>query len=203
MKSEPQIIWQDSDLVAINKPACWLSVPSRMGRADPRPCLGIWLQERLKTKIFPIHRLDFEVGGLIIFALNQAAERKYSMLFESREIKKTYEAWVVNPLPLGTEMVVENLLVKGKKRAFVAPHGKKSITHLRAIKRFMHEGKELTLVELNPLTGRSHQLRVHLAGLSAPIYGDKLYGGEGDLGGGIALWSKSLLGGGLDLTLPH
>jgi tRNA pseudouridine32 synthase/23S rRNA pseudouridine746 synthase len=176
-------------VVAVDKPAGLLTVPSRIGPADPRPCLGRLLEAQLGRRLFPLHRLDFEVSGIVLFASTPDAQRMGSLLFESRRVRKRYEA-----LTEGAERVTELparfrwqfRLVRGKKRSFAAPHGKLALTFAQARRRvaaapFVAPGPvaapaELLHFALEPQTGRPHQLRVHLASAGFPILGDALYG---------------------------
>ncbi len=87
-----KIIFQNQHFVAVDKPAGWLSVPSRWGTDEERPCVGLLLQEQLRSKIYPVHRLDEPVSGLLLFALNAAAHRAANAWFADHHIQKTYEA---------------------------------------------------------------------------------------------------------------
>lgn len=190
----------------IDKPHGMLSVPSRSGEADSRPCAGRILERETGSQIFPVHRLDFEVGGLLMFARTADAHRHACRWFEQHFIQKTYEAWAI-PVA-GYEAVVQKLvidsreswltweaqLVRGKRRAFEAPHGKPAITRARYLGADQGFGGATTPVyfetnangldqsnlmcwQLEPITGRSHQLRWEMARHGMPIVGDVLYGG--------------------------
>lgn len=195
------LLFDNGAVVAVDKPAGVLTVPSRLGPADPRPCLGRLLEAQLGRRLFPLHRLDFEVSGIVLFALTADAQRAGSLLFESRQVRKTYEA-----LTEGAERVTalparfrwQSRLVRGKKRTFAAEHGKLALTFAEARRRQPAEAfaapgpvpapPELVHFVLEPQTGRPHQLRVHLASAGFPILGDLLYGSLYRFAGpGIAL----------------
>lgn len=173
------IIFENEHVAAVSKPAGYLSVPSRLGSEDPRPCLGKSLEKTLKCRLWPVHRLDFEVSGLILFAKSAAAHRIANRWFEEHHVQKTYEAWtpVPEPLPeLNRPQTWESTLVKGKKRAFEADHGKSATTQATLIAIRPFKKTEIAVWQLNPLTGRSHQLRYELFKRKIPVVGDGLYG---------------------------
>jgi tRNA pseudouridine32 synthase/23S rRNA pseudouridine746 synthase len=172
--------------LVVDKPALVLTVPSRLGPRDRRPCLGRRLEDRLGRRLFPVHRLDFEVSGLVLFAKTPEAHRAASRAFEGRAARKVYEALAEGAdrapaLPAAFRW--RSPLVRGKKRSFVARHGKIAVTAATALGRLPAEAfcgpgvaGEVLRFRLEPETGRPHQLRVHLAGAGFPIVGDALYG---------------------------
>ena len=91
-------------LCIVDKPAGWLSVPSRLGAADPRPCVGIALQEQLRCRLWPTHRLDEEVTGLLVFAKDAAAHRILNAAFAERLVHKTYQPVTSGPPPADAEV---------------------------------------------------------------------------------------------------
>ncbi len=173
------IVFQNQNFIAVDKPAGHLSVPSRLGAQDKRPCLGILLQEHLKTQIYPVHRLDLEVSGLLLFALTVDAQRVSNRWFEKHVVRKTYSAWTEGQAPAsGFQTEWKNLLLRGKKRSYESPHGQEAITQARFLGAGEFQGRSLLEWRLNPITGRSHQLRVHLSSHGFPIAGDTLYGAQ-------------------------
>lgn len=185
MTATLEILFENKNLVVVNKPANFLSVPSRHGIEDPRPVVGLELQKMLGHSIYPVHRLDLEVSGILIFAKVPSAQRILNEVFEKRTVKKTYAALTEGTVPPQNKFRWENLLVRGKRRSFVAPHGKTAITEARFQESL--PGGELRW-ELEPLTGRAHQLRVHLSQNGFPILGDELYGATKEFSeAGIAL----------------
>ena len=180
-----KILFENSDWVAVQKPAGWLSVPSTQGKADPRPVVGLELQKQLSTKIYPLHRLDLEVSGVLAFAKSALVQKKILDLWNQGKVQKVYRA-LTSPqdfshwpdsVPGKVERELQenpwiSLLVAGKKRAFVAPHGMKSVTKWKRLS----ETEDCIEWELEPVTGRRHQLRVELSRRGFPIWGDQLYG---------------------------
>ncbi len=201
MQTPGTIVWQNAALVSVDKMSGVLSVPGRQGSEDPRPVLGLWLQEQLGQRLWPVHRLDFEVSGLVVFALTADAHRRACQAFERRRVAKTYEALTGFSVPpvSGQTFAWSSLLVRGKRRSFEAPHGAQAVTHARceglidaAAAGDYAAQAPLCLWRLFPQTGRPHQLRVHLAKQGYPIAGDVLYGGVAAPAPGIALRSVSL-----------
>lgn len=174
------IIFENERVVVIDKPCGWLSVPSRMGAADPRPCAGTTLSKQLNQQLWPVHRLDFEVSGILLFAKDTKSHAMLNTAFEQRQILKTYEA-ITTAAPTvaaGTKLDPwTGKIVRGKKRSFFADHGKASETHAGFVGPTRIMGLNGFTWSLNPLTGRPHQLRLDLSSRGWPILGDVLYGG--------------------------
>jgi tRNA pseudouridine32 synthase/23S rRNA pseudouridine746 synthase len=170
-------IFENSHFIIVDKAAMVLSVPSRLGEKDERPCLGHILEADLKCQIFPVHRLDFEVQGLIMYAKTKEAHRSGNAWFENKMIEKTYVA-LTSKENKPVEKMNEKFqwqcsLLRGKKRAYESPQGKKSITTGILIEQLSRGNYRW---HLNPITGRSHQLRFELFRHGHPIIGDELYG---------------------------
>ncbi|MDO9182045.1 MAG: RNA pseudouridine synthase [Bacteriovorax sp.] len=168
-------VFQNEHFIIVDKAANVLSVPSRMGIEDNRPCLGHILQLDLGQTIYPVHRLDFEVSGLIIFALTKKAQSSSNTWFENKSISKVYSALTVSSkvFTIGETYEWKCILLRGKKRAYESPHGKESLTRARLVS--VDESGQ-ALWELRPITGRSHQLRYELFRHGEVIIGDSLYG---------------------------
>jgi tRNA pseudouridine32 synthase / 23S rRNA pseudouridine746 synthase len=164
-----EIIYEDQNLVAIDKPHDLLSVPGRYGQPNAQQLL----EQQLATKLYPAHRLDQDTSGVLLFAKNLAAYHWVAQQFAERRVQKVYQAVLV-----GNVLVEEGVIELRPRQKVDRESGKPCVTEFRVTKR--QDG--LTWVELRPLTGRTHQLRVHMAiGLQAPILGDRLYGnGEND-----------------------
>ncbi len=187
-----KIVFQNENFIVIDKPHGVLTVPARAGDADPRQCAGRMLERETGGRIFPVHRLDYEVGGIVMFARNSKAHRAASGWFEGHALQKTYEA-ITKPnencqelhpqTPLDQPLIWEAVLVRGKKRAFEASHGKKSLTRAWFVRELELDmggapaAKKHQLWRLEPVTGRSHQLRWEMFRHGIPILGDTLYGG--------------------------
>jgi tRNA pseudouridine32 synthase/23S rRNA pseudouridine746 synthase len=169
-----RILHHDRHLVVVDKPAGLLSVPG-IG-PEKADCLVSRLQaEAPGARI--VHRLDFDTSGVIVLALDADIHRELSRQFQDREVGKRYIAVVAGrvagdsgevDLPLRKEAL-------GSARQIVHPtEGKPSVTRWTAVERL--DAPPRTRLALEPLTGRSHQLRVHCLALGHPILGDPLYG---------------------------
>lgn len=184
-------VFENEHFIAVDKKALVLSVPARLGEVDARPVLGRILEADLKMTLFPVHRLDYEVQGLIMFAKTTAAHRAGNAWFEKKEVFKTYRALTKALDEESNKAFVVNetyswrgKVLRGKKRAYLSSHGKDSLTLAKIIK--IEEG--VFHWELNPVTGRSHQLRFDLFRHGHPIIGDELYSSNQAFGhDGIAL----------------
>lgn len=168
---EPSIIYQDDDLIVLNKPSGLLSVPGK------KPENIDSLQQQVQ-KNFPsctiVHRLDMATSGLMIMALNKASHRHISKQFELRQVSKTYRAQVLGQLTPDQGSVHAPLMADWPNRPrqkIDLVQGKAATTHWRVLAR----QSMYTSVELTPVTGRSHQLRVHMLSIGHPILGDDLY----------------------------
>ncbi len=184
-----ETVFEDSNWWVVIKPPNWLSVPGRDAK-DTRIVLGRELERLSGIQIYPVHRLDFEVSGLILWAKTIQSQRLANGWFESQLVSKTY---VARTVPGNFEPPLDwaewsSKLVRGKRRAFIAGHGKPSLTRARVVE----QNREHWIWELEPLTGRPHQLRFELAHHGAPILGDELYGGPKWNQQGIALKSVRL-----------
>lgn len=174
------IMYQDDDFIVLNKASGILSVPGRL--PEHQDCLQNRVQRVLPTATI-VHRLDMATSGLMIMALNKPAHVAISRQFEQRKTKKTYLARVFGLIALNEGSVDLPLICdwpNRPKQKVDHENGKQSLTHYRVINRNQNHsdyGNEQTstLVELTPVTGRSHQLRVHMLALGHPILGDRLY----------------------------
>lgn len=165
-------IYVDDDLLVVEKPSGLLSVPGR--GPEKADCLVSRVQADYPDALI-VHRLDMETSGLIVLARNQNVHRALSKCFEARQIDKTYIARVAGALEPQTGQVDLPLMKDWPNRPLQKVDmeaGKPSLTQwkIRA-----YEG-EVSRVELTPLTGRTHQLRVHMNAIGHPILGDLLYG---------------------------
>ena len=168
-----RILHHDRHLVVVDKPAGLLSVPG-IG-PEKADCLVARLQATAPGARI-VHRLDFDTSGVIVLALDADTHRELSRQFQDREVRKRYVAVVAGhvagdsgeiDLPLRKEAM-------GSARQMVHPtEGKPSVTRWRVLERL--ENPPRTRLSLEPLTGRSHQLRVHCLAIGHPILGDPLY----------------------------
>ncbi|MDH5452524.1 MAG: pseudouridine synthase [Paracoccaceae bacterium] len=167
-----RVVHTDHEVVLVDKPAGLLSVPGK--GEDLADCMIARLQ-RVFPEALLVHRLDRDTSGLMVFALTRHAQRVLSAQFEGRQTKKTYIARLWGHLQPKTGLVDLPLIVDWPNRPLQHvdhENGKPAQTDWR-VQRLEPEGT--TRVRLYPLTGRSHQLRVHMQALGHPILGDPLY----------------------------
>jgi tRNA pseudouridine32 synthase / 23S rRNA pseudouridine746 synthase len=167
------ILHEDQWLIAIDKPAGLLAVPGRYGdRQD-----SVLTRLRLQGKpVFPVHRLDQETSGILLLAKDRQTHRQLSQQFQQRQVYKKYDAVLAGEISQ-TQGVIELPLwgdpTDRPRQKVDWQRGKPSVTRYRVIEKTAAG----TRVEFVPVTGRSHQLRVHATeGLGVPILGDRLYG---------------------------
>ncbi len=167
---EPKVIFQNTQFIVVDKPSGMLSVPGR----DPAMRDAISWAREVYGEAYETHRLDMATSGLLIIALNKSVERYFKMQFQSRQVNKCYRA-IVHGAP-EPEVGEINLPLfpdwpNRPKQKVCFEHGKPSLTHYTTLTSSEHAA----LLELIPVTGRSHQLRVHLLAIGHPIVGDQLY----------------------------
>lgn len=166
----------DDALLVAEKPSGLLAVPGR--GADKQDCLAARVQARYPDALV-VHRLDMATSGLMLMARGATAQRVLSKAFAAREVVKRYVATVAGkPAPLdGVWHTIDLPIIvdwPNRPRSIVDHRiGKPSVTRWRVSA--VDAASASTRVELEPITGRSHQLRVHLAALGHPILGDELY----------------------------
>lgn len=174
MKNRLSILFQNDSILAVDKPAGLLSVPDRY--KEDKPSLASLLLEDFPTAR-PLHRLDFETSGIVLFCLNPEAFGWYSEQFEHRTITKKY-ALISEGRCLENEGLIDApLFTQTIGKVVISKRGKSSQTSWNLMEAFQHH----SLIEANPHTGRTHQIRVHLASIGHPIVGDVLYGSGGPL----------------------
>jgi len=174
----PRLVYGDAQLLVVDKPAGLLSVPGR--GADKQDCAAARVR-RDHPDALVVHRLDMATSGLLLMARGTVVQRTLSRAFEQRQVRKRYVALaaghIAPPCAADGWGCIELPLIAdwpNRPRQMVdAAHGRPSRTRWRVLD---HEaGLDATRVELEPVTGRSHQLRVHLMALGHPILGDALY----------------------------
>ena len=169
----PEFLHCDATLIVAVKPAGLLSVPGRGD--DKQDCLATRVQAVYPDALV-VHRLDMATSGLLVFARGAAAQRRLGDAFARREVDKRYAAIVAGHLAQAEGEIDLPLIADwpNRPRQHVDPvHGKPSLTRFRVLG---HDAaSNTTRVELEPVTGRAHQLRVHLLAIKHPILGDALY----------------------------
>lgn len=165
------IVYQDDDILVVDKPSGLLSVPGRRdAHKDAMSTRAQWVYPTASV----VHRLDMATSGLLILAMNKAANSELSRQFRERIPKKRYFARVEGLLEAERGSIEVPLIVdwpNRPKQKIDYENGKQALTHFETIERNDSE----SLVALFPVTGRSHQLRVHMLALGHPILGDRLY----------------------------
>ena len=174
---DPHLLSTADDFLVAEKPAGLLCVPGR--GPEKRDSLLSRLQARFPDVLL-VHRLDMDTSGIVLFARTPPAQRELSRQFAERTTEKIYEA-VVEGIPETDAGSVEFPLRKDLAQRLPPKHlvdcvrGKPALTRWRVLERFAGGAR----LELRPETGRSHQLRVHLAAIGHPIAGDPIYGTPG------------------------
>ena len=171
-----ELLYQDDVLLILNKPSGLLSVPGR--GEDKQDCLSARVQAQFSDALV-VHRLDMATSGLLLMARGLPAQRSLNAAFENRQVTKRYVACVAGLLPIDSQWQTIDLpiLVDWPNRPLrtIHPNGQPSVTRWRCISNENPTFQGTSRLELEPVTGRSHQLRVHLQALGYPIAGDSLY----------------------------
>ncbi len=175
-----RILYEDEELLVLNKRSGELVIPGRWpgrwekGEERSLPALIEQLNKRY-GKIYVVHRLDRDTSGILLFAKTAEAHRKMSQAFENRKVKKTYYGLIHGQLKKDRGTISKPLAPcrKNPGRMIVDRYGgKHSETEIQVIERW----GDYSWLEIHPLTGRTHQIRLHLASIGHPLVGDPLYG---------------------------
>lgn len=174
MKNRLSVLFQNDTILALDKPAGLLSVPDRY--KEDKPSLAQLVLE-IHPAARPLHRLDFETSGIVLFSVQPETFGWYSDQFEHRTITKKYTAVAEGRCMESEGLIDAPLFTQTIGKVVISKRGKSSQTRWTLIEGFQH----YSLIEANPLTGRTHQIRVHLSSIGHPIVGDTLYGSGGPL----------------------
>jgi 23S rRNA pseudouridine955/2504/2580 synthase len=196
------VIFEDADVIVLNKPA-GLAVQGGTGLKENLDDSLMALSRDGQTRPKLVHRLDRDTSGVLLIARTDFAATRLAAAFRSRDTRKIYWAVTVGvPKPQHGEIDAPLIKVGETMRVAEAKNdeAKRALTRYEVLE---HARKEAALVALQPVTGRTHQLRVHLAHLATPILGDRLYGGAApeswpaaELGSGLHLHARRLI-------IPH
>jgi RluA family pseudouridine synthase len=163
-----QILQDDSAWIAVAKPSGQLVIPGRGISGTP---LRQEVETYLNQKTYVVHRLDREASGIVLFAKNPEAHRDLCAAFETRSVQKRYLA-IVDGSIVQDGSVDQPIRTFGSGRMGTSPKGKPSLTRYHVREKF----SDSTFLEVEPASGRRHQIRVHLYSIGHPILGDRLYG---------------------------
>lgn len=157
MTPEPGILHDSTEWLVLAKPPGWLTVPGR----GTNPVVSEWAREKY-GEIWTVHRLDRDTSGVLLMAHSAAAHRKAGLWFQKHEVKKNYD------------FLAKNSSSAPVFKVKVPVEGKPATTQFEVIESY---GQKAFLGRAIPLTGRRHQIRIHLAAENHAIYGDSEYGG--------------------------
>lgn len=173
------IVYKDEDLIIVNKAAGLLVASDRWDadakRLDKILSEDLFGKDNIENKLFAVHRIDKDTSGLIMYALNANSHKLLNEQFQNQKIEKTYHA-IVSGTPLQDEFFSEaKLKADGDnlhRTTIDEKRGKQSSTKFKILKKF----GRFTLIEAKPISGRTHQIRIHLKHLGYSILCDSLYG---------------------------
>ena len=177
-QEEIRILYEDDHLLLVRKPDLLLSIPGR--HPLNRDCLITRLQVKYPSATI-VHRLDLDTSGIMVIPLNKSTHAHISRQFQRREVQKTYHALVFGRVEKDEgeiDLPIAPDWANRPRQKICAASGKPALTRYRVLERFT----DRTRLLLSPVTGRSHQLRIHLRELGHPILGCDMYAHEEALG---------------------
>ena len=169
IRFEDLIVFEDEDILVINKPSGMSSLEDKSNQNV------LNLAKKYNPDLQLCHRLDKMTSGILLMSKNEEHYRTIAIQFEKRQIRKDYFALIEGIHQFDNRKIDLKLLVSTNRKVIVSKReGKPSVTFVTTEKTFKH----YTLLRCRPITGRMHQIRVHLSALGNPIVGDELYGGK-------------------------
>ncbi len=172
-----EIIYQDNDIIVINKPSGISVTKDRSGMPELLDFLAGQLEPQICRQLRLVHRLDKDTSGVMILAKTAKAQSQFSSSFEKRLVKKTYLA-LVTGIIRGNQGTIDISLVRSRKNPTLmcttGKKGKKAVTEWNLLANF----GTIALLAVKPITGRTHQIRLHLPGIGMPLAIDPLYGSK-------------------------
>ena len=169
VKFQEIILFEDDNYIIINKPAYLSTLEDRKDQINVD-----LLAKKYFAKSIVNHRLDKETSGVLVIAKHEEAYRHFSILLEKHKVNKIYQALVWGTHAFEELLIEAPLHISGSGKVKIDPKGKYSATIVRSVEKF----KNNTLVECKILTGKKHQIRIHLASADASIVNDETYGGK-------------------------
>lgn len=166
-----EIVHEDDDIVVINKPAPYLTIPDRYDQTKPNL---VDMLSKTRDAVFVNHRIDKETSGLLVFSKNEMAHKEISRQFNDREVDKHYLT-IVHGKPMEEVGLIDLKIGTSnskRKGMIISDAGKECLTKYRILEAF----RTFSLLEIKLLTGRQHQIRVHMQGIHCPVVCDAKYG---------------------------
>lgn len=182
----PEIIFEDDSLLVINKPSGW--VVNEANTVKHKKIIQKWIIANIKSKIVKdyeyrcgiVHRLDKGTSGVLIIAKDKDSFENLQRQFKERKVKKTYLALVHGKMleKKGEIEATVGRLPWRRDRFGVISGGRESKTLYKPLKEYKKDGEDFTLVEFKPVTGRTHQIRIHAKHIHHPLVADDFYAGR-------------------------
>lgn len=195
-KPKVRIVYEDEFLLVVNKPAGWMVLRVFQNKGKN---LQEYLEEKFNIKVAGragiVHRLDKGTSGILLVAKNKEVFDELQRQFKYRLVKKTYWALINGRLSGEGKILapIGRLNQKRERKRFgVKPGGRLAETNFKVLENFRIDKKDFSLVEAKPVTGRTHQIRVHFKYLGHPLFGDSLYGGAREKEREIFLLAKEI-----------